>query len=333
MALIPQNGRMVPALHPSGEPPNFQVPGGKTPPKRFRKTAPVFLTASGVFQSGGSSSLNQQALVNQTGLPIEVMELRFAILPTAGDTLTGGAFSVQLTYMGEFAMTNSFCPVWSFARSYNMIDEMGLNATNGISHFRLKLARPLWVPPGGFLTADVQNKAQTPNNATLYMGVSCRALLDKEPRPKSVKVPYVSFYASKVFDAWGAADTDASTETDLANPFGGPLKVQRFVHRMNIYDTTNSLNHEYDNGYADLGSNLFQVRMMSSNGEPLVPVFSTVNQVFSRMTRSWEVEHEVMPGGYVLAYLNKLAPPNLSTGLYQAVDYISMIGYREEATP
>lgn len=318
-------GRMVPAKPVFITPRNSPASTGKV-----RRTSPIFLTASRLYQSGESSAVNQKALINHSGRPIEILEIRFQVLPASGVTLTGGAVSCQLSYNGKHEMTNSFVPVWSFARSYNMIDEMGLNATNHVMGFRLKLARPMWLQPGGFINATFHHNSLTQDALTAQIGLAGRILLDgPSSPPKKVCIPYVSNYQSKSFDGYGAADTDNSTENDLINPFEVPLRVQRFTHHTNIFDATGPLNHEYDNGYADLDSNLFQVRMVGSDGSLIVPTFSTMNQIFSRMTRSWECEHTLAPGGYYVAYLNKLAPPNLTTGTYQVVEHIGMVGYRE----
>lgn len=297
--------------------------------KRIRRTSPVLFSASRSYRTNESAPVNQKALVNLTGFPVEILEIRFQILPTAGDSLTGGAFSCSLKYMGKEDLTNSFVPVWSFARSYNMIDEMGLNADNGVLGFRMKLKRPLWIPKGGYLTAEFMNMGLTANSATARIGLAGRMLLDEPNPPRKLFLPYVSSWTSKQFDAYGVADTDQSTENELVNPFDAPLRVYRFTHHTNLFDTSGAKNHEYDNNYADVDSNLFQVKIMGSNGFAVVPVFSTINQVFQRMTRSWEIEHELGASGYYIAYLNKLAPATLSTAAVQAIQFIGMIGDRE----
>jgi hypothetical protein len=198
-------------------------------------------------------------------------------------------------------------------------------------NLQMKLARPLWLPPRGFITAEFQHRGLIQDNITAQVGIAGRILLDKEPAPRKLFVPYVSHWASKVFDMFGTNDTDSSTENDLINPFDVPLHVQRFVRHMSGFRVASASNFDLDDAFGDIHQNLMQVRIISSDGSPTIPVFSTVGTVFPRMTRSWECEHEVAPGGYYLAYLNKLSPANQTVDAIRGQEFYGMVGYREEA--
>jgi hypothetical protein len=253
----------------------------------------------------------QLAMMNPTGEPFKIHEIRFS-LKTDATYLTGGTFGCKLD-LGTVAITNGFIPIWNFGRVISRDQDIGLQ-------FSWRLKHPLYVPGGGILSPNFENFGQASSTVTARVSYFCTAV-QREP-PNRVFLPWISCYTGKAFQ-YEDADTDASRETDLLNPFDTDLSISHMMGRFNIFSPTSNINNSFT------GSQLLQTRVSLSNGDPLVRTPTPFQQVFGQDGRAWVQRNTVLrPKQFFQVFIDKQATTDSATNV-TIQPYVSLIGYRE----
>jgi len=314
---------------------------------------PIHLTGSTNINANSSASINNQALHSPVAGHIMLQKFKFGALinwPSRmqnGDyaAFSGGAVSVQVQ-LNDQPITKGFVPIWNFGRSINPINEQIPNAvTNSLSNvniydeFDFDLPKPMLYTPSDQLNVSFQHNGQQAITATVRFSAAGRVLPDSFRRPTSRHLPYVASYTTKTFStALAAADFDMSTETDLYNATNEIIYLQRLSGRLNL-----SLTGSYSNtdggslantgagitgGQDDLSSDLLTLTVLSAHGDVWVPNGATFREVFSPVTRTWELDNqELLPGDYVIANFTKAAGAGGAAVYAQAS--VALVGVRE----
>lgn len=313
----------------------FRRAGGNRP--EVRAGTPIFLYAQNTIQPNSPGSVNTSALRNSTGAPILIDEIRFSVGTALSSTGSSGLDGMAANFGGSCIfvklllsksrkqLTGNFVPIWGF----------GTAVDSGEAVYKWRLATPMYLPPGEGIEPLFQHKGFVNTSELVGIGLNGR-VMTQGYKPQKLVYPYVTPWVSKIFAASGA-DSDNSTEEDLINPFEDSLHVVRFCGRhfvlaQNSVTTATQIDEQFSEGTAGNPTVSFNptVRMVSSKGELLVPGFTDFRQVFSRETRSWEVDYDIDANEYIQAFVktttNAAAPYTVIIG--QQV-HITMVGERE----
>jgi len=293
---------------------------------------PIHLTATATVPSSTAGvGVNSVALKEPNGFPMEIHTIKFGQLITGtsgiedGSLILGNVIGCQLS-LGQLPLTNGFVPVWGFSRgTYTGRERLASSGLNSYIEYIWRLSRPLYVPAGGIINPVFKHFGGT--EAAIDARISYSGLsMPANYKPKKIFVPYVSSYMSKVFNSYNGTDSDASTETDLINPFDTDLTIDRIVGRVATYDNTLGIYYEVET--SDVGSRYLTARMVDSLGNQIVKDFGAFNSVFNYVTHTWEIGQKLPPKAYYSVYLQKTAA-GVSNATYRSQAMVSMVGYRE----
>ena len=297
-------------------------------------SSPLHLTASTVLQSNSPGGVNSISLKNPLSTPMEIMEIKFSIqgpIPSTNvPVILGGTVACKLD-MGQIPLTNGFVPMWSFGRSTSLsFEEVGDNNTlMATSEFSWQLPRPLYVPAGAVVTPTFQHLGLIQGSVTARISYSARSLPAGTPPSGRLAVPFAASYMSKSFDMNVAGATN-SVETDLTNPFAEPLYLQRFTGRVAVL--INSIQSATETTVPSAAGQCFNIRMVDSVGRPIVRSFAPFSQVFSAVTRSWELDEKTFldPRSYYQVFIRKDVPLQGSapSSILTAQAFVGMTGWR-----
>jgi hypothetical protein len=318
-------------------------PFRKPPPGTARpETLPIHLTAVTTLASFSTGGVNAIALKNPFGAPMEILEVKFAIEGAAAaqtNPLFGGCIACKMD-LGQIPLTNGFVPVWGFGRAESLFLENVVDPTfgAGIGEYCWRLPVPLYVPANAVITPTFQHRGLVPDELLVRISFSARSLPAGSKPPSNIAIPYAASYTSKSFK-WEEAATDSSKETELVNPFAEQLFLQRFTGRCAV-SATEAINQVLYTTEASVflaqpeaGSQMMNVRMVDSFGTPIVRDFETFRQVFSGVTRAWELDNKttMAPRSYYQVFLRKDVPLTsrgaVVTPLVMQTD-ITMTGWR-----
>ncbi len=360
MALIPPS-RLVTVANSPGRliqprPVGIPLPLSAAVPRRGRshwtqagsfRGRPIHLTATCVVAPSSSGSPNNQALHSPVLSPIEIHDIKFAFslpLPGAANLVNylaadGGSILCQLALNDE-PITDNYVPIWSFDESTNIVNEQTNGATLGAGsaanpysttnygEFTWHLPRALYLRPADQFNVSFQNLGQQAIPATCRVSLS-GCVLENTTDPKTRILPFVSTYVSKVF-ALDSGDSDASTETDLANTTNDVINLHKLTGRVDNNPLTGAVaSAHFDDSttlagtsVVDLGLAIF-VQMYTGRGTQLVPYNSTFRDLFGP-ARAVPISGTLQPGDYIIAALTEEVADNV----YGQVS-LSMIGWRE----
>lgn len=335
--LISPTGRLV----PSSAAPRPVPPYAKNPVYHQQPIAPIHLSAAVQLQTGTSGGVPAQALQNPMGQDMEILEVKFEVSGLLGEadsngTVMGGSIGCEMD-LGDYKITNNSVPLWCFGRAENLPAEVKFDTSFGplsYSAFSWRLPRPLFVPAGAVLLPKFNHFGYLAETLTVRVGYSARSVFKS---PRSVCLPWVAAYKSKVFNPISSADKDQSQEQDLVNKTNRPLHLQRFTGRLQFTGPGAGLTSELQP--ASFGAKYLTMRMMDSYGRPIVRTYTPFRSVFGALTRSWELEGlgaQLDPGGFYRVFLKKAAMTMVAGGTDYNAGYaqafVSMVGWREEKT-
>lgn len=294
---------------------------------------PVHLTAEATIAYGAQGQgPNTTALKNPDDLPMIIHEVKFGMRCDEAQII-GAALSASLS-LGEVPLTAGFVPLWNFARRNDGIPQTEDYQTITFVEMSWKLPRPLYVPAGAIIKPLFSHNGLTKEAIVARVSYSGQSIPRGAPLPEIVSVPYVMAYQAKPF-AIAQADSDESTELDIANPFGVPLHIQRMIGWQSFY---NGEDGEYfdqsdGDGYPYVGGRSVELRVADSRGVPIIRDFAQWQNIFSNYTYAWELEGAVMePRDFYKLFFKKTAPPHADdmsvTDVYTQ-SYVSVIGWRD----
>ncbi len=290
--------------------------------------SPVHLSASLVLASGSSGTVAAAALKNPMGQDMELLEIKFELsgnFQNSTAAVFGGTIWCELV-MGGVKLTNGSIPVWNFGRAENLEGESKSDGTDSLTFlsYSWRLPRPLFIPAGAAVTPNFVHTGYVSDSINVRIGYSCRTVFVK---PKTICVPWVAKYVSKVFNPLTTAGVDNSIELDLVNSNPEPLNLQRFVGRTLALTASGAAGEDFPRSF---GSQYLTMRMTDSYGRPIVRNFTPFRSVFCALTRSWEMENgaQLDPEAYYLVNL-KLGAIGLAASGTIGQAMISMVGWRE----
>lgn len=329
-----------PLLRPSAMRPQARPvpPYAQNPVYHQQPVAPIHLSGAVQLQTGTAGGIAPAALKNPMGQDMEILEVKFEVSGSLGQNADvgvpyGGSIGCELA-LGSYKLTNGAVPVWNFGRAENRpgeakIETIGFASTPySYCSYSWRLPRPLFIPAGAALVPNFNHFGYVPFTLGVRIGYSARSVFK---RPKTIYLPWVASYKSKVFNPITDASTDASDEEELINDTDRVIKLQRFTGRLQYIfpDGTTS-----DIDPVSVGARYLTMRMVDSYGRPIVRTYTPFHSVFSPLTRSWELEDigaQLDPGAFYRVFLKKAAMTMASGqngGQVQA--FVSMVGWREE---
>lgn len=306
-------------------------------------TLPVHLTAAATLASNTTGGVNTVALKNPLGVAMEIHQIKWMISGASGsnnqDNIFGGIIACKLD-LGTNPVTNGFVPTWLFGRPEDLSSETRVGVTGqATSFFSWRLPRPLYIPAGAVLTPTFQHRGLLSTPLTTRISYVGKSLINKRLQPRKLYIPYVASYISPNFDftpSTSVAASSESTETDLVNPHKEPLFLQRFTGRLQTYiNSINGLVNMTETA-AQFADTRTTMRMVDSNGRPVVQSFTQFRQAFAGATRSWDLDNGAVmdPNSYYKAFLKTnpvgltwFSSANITAVLQQA--HIGLVGWRE----
>lgn len=312
------------------------MPQGTVP---LELSTPIHLTATTSLASNTTGGVNTVALKNPMGGAMEVHEIKFQVTGPLSQTnanVFGGIIAAKLD-IGSHPLTNGYVPIWSLGRSLGLgAENLIRNVNNAISEFSWRLARPLYVPADAVITPTFQHRGLITNSLSVRVSYVGRSFNRRGPLPQKVYIPYASAYVSKNFSI-DSADTDESTELELINPFDSPLFIQRFTGRCQFYWNDGSANNyatDSQMGSIVSGGQLMTVRMVDSNGRPIIRNFTVFYTAFPQPTRSWELDGKAVmdPQSYYRVFTRKSAPTAALNIPATTQIFVGCVGWREIGT-
>jgi hypothetical protein len=285
---------------------------------------PLVLSASGVIEANGGSSLNAAALANPHGLAMEVCEIRWRLAPkspTQNDQFqaTGQSIAMKLD-LGQAAIVGEQVPVGlfgsfrdssEFAAEIYGLDLQSPTVTVQPTSYFWRPEYPIFVPANQILTPSFEHMGQIglPYQLDLvYIGRT----LPPDYKPGSIMLPWISAWNFQSFQqiSGGLGGTGISSELTLNNPFGVPMKISKLTGRCSLINASNPGATTFTN-YAT--EELFQfrqrlsaLRIRSSKGEDVVRTQTPFDGLFPYGWREWDIEGQwiMRPGEFYKARLD-----------------------------
>lgn len=334
---------------------------------------PLALRAEVELAANGAGTPKAVALINPTGEPWEIHEVKFSVRRKTDATLrqnsSGGIVLCRMTWMGK-PVTQGLVPLWNFGLAKRLGFEIAVpfqylpiqetpsvfqGARSCDAYYSWKLDHPLYIPPGGILQPEFQHAGMVPETYRVGVLYSGRVLKD-QPLPKKVKVPFVSCWRSNFFEALLETGTDQSPPSQLVNEFDHDLTIERFIGR--VCQTSSYTAAEVAGAVAgalvdDLEDGLFATELfrirnhLDSVGNIIVRGYEggsgpPLRAVYGPKGRAWQQRHVLPPTVGHRLFLQKLAAPAGVAYRVTALETIkevrasaniSMVGWREEYVP
>lgn len=334
---------------------------------------PLVRRAEVLLQSNAGGSPQALALTNPTGEPWEIHEIKFGIRRetdlTSREASAGALIGCRMTWLGK-PVTQGFVPVWNFGLAKRAGLEIqtpvrysplpsSIYARTSDAYYGWELDHPLYIPPGTTLLPEFKHSGLSPRTyraSILYSG----NVLVNAPRPRKVKVPFVSAWQSNFYEALTETGEETSPETVLYNDLGAPWTIERFIGRVAL---NTSLLADPGGGNAtietivdDLADGLFagemfRVKHYDSLGNIVVRGYAAGNgpplrSVYGPRGRAWQQRHTLdAEQRHTIVLFKKAAPEGTQYAVVsggfdsqtiQAVHgaaQISAVGWREELVP
>lgn len=311
-------------------------------------TNPMVLSGNVVVNPNTDGIVPNASLANPLGLPMELLEVRFRLLPRGAEgdaaSLSGLGLGVKMD-LGKVPVVDAYMPVGTFGTSrdsyelqpyvYNDV-EGGSLALSFPSIFSWRLKYPCFIPANSALACVVRPLGQNQFPVSVDVAYIVRTWDMRRPIPATSKVPWASSYESKGFDyiTTAPAGSDVSSNLDIINPFSVPLELARFGARVSFLqndDSTavNSVFEDFVNGRDRLAT----MTMRSSRGFDIVRTGVSVGSLFPQNWRAWDIpgKWRMTPGEFYKVQL-ALEPvvesvPTPRSGQLQFS--VAMTGYRD----
>lgn len=294
---------------------------------------PITLAAEAIVAPGEFSTLNTDALRNNTASPIEIREIRFGGFLTDPNLvllpLGAGFADVDLKIDGVKLMNNPVSVAlldrtegngWYYSTAVGGVGAMAIS--------RYKLARPIILMPGQGIEPSLYHRSVAPSPLALRVAFAGRAL--SSPPPERRWLPYIaSFQKTVTIDGSGTAANVTivtSTEKDLLNASGKTVRVERIAGRLYRFVASGSntiLQEARISADGDFFANT-KVRLTDSRGFNYA--FDTpMPSIFDPARRNWECPNNMPPNSYIIS---ETTIPSLAGATSAQVAY-AIVGYRE----
>ncbi len=266
---------------------------------------PLIFSAKAIVNTGAGGSVNTAALANPHGMPMELLEVRFRVIPCNDDAgffaaLTGQSIGVKMD-MGTIPIVDSGVAISQFGSFRDTSEHGSLQfvptlvqtvAMPSVYYWRLKY--PLYIPAGSVVVPTFEHLGQNPFPVEVEVVYICRTIPEGQKIPSRLMVPWVGSYNSKAFDQLTGtlAGSDQASELDLLNPFKVPLEITKLTGRATLVTFTDDGEIVGDTAFEEkllFRSRLATVRIRSSRGDDVVRTPTPFNGLFPLGWREWGV--------------------------------------------
>jgi hypothetical protein len=303
---------LVPVAHwPEEEPMTAPAPAS------LPYTNPLVLYGSVTVNPNTDGAVPNPSLSNPNGEPMELLEVRFRIVPqnkSGSASIIPAAMGLGLGVkmdLGKAAVVDSYVPVGDLGTSRDSYESQlgvysaaafgpapGVQSLQNMYGWRLKY--PLFIPGGSTLSCVLRPMGQNAYPVNVDVAYICRTWDPRKPTPTTVKVPWVTSYESKssVYQDSAVAVQHQSSQLDIVNPFDAMLELARFGGRVSMLVNTSGLAFgdsvlEDPTTYRDV---LATIRMRSSRGFDIVGAPVAFGGLFPYCWRAWD-----LPGKWLMA--------------------------------
>lgn len=295
--------------------------------------SPLILQAQIVAPAGGGAMglADTTRLENPFQAPMWIDEIRFRI--PGGNTVEWSSISIELK-LGNLSLTRSNVPIGLFGK---VLTDQNFDSDSGTQYeYTWKLPKPLFIPARELLRPTVYFQAYAgATSRTVTILYVCRPLPRDYPTPKNLQVPWVSYFQppNLTLPSASADRSDASTPSDLYNPWDQDLHVQRFIGRLLPRNVASEMQNlmSLDSAKVDLTTGLVTtgtlVSAQDSMNNILIRDPTPFGHVFDFIDRSWTVNCILPPKGFYLFTVDRLWS-NYAAALTASV-CIGMVGWRE----
>jgi hypothetical protein len=324
--------------------------------KLGQKFEPLILRAETLVGVGANGSPNNNALINPTGEPWEIHEIKFGVRRETNLTYaraTGAALDVNISWCGK-KVTDGFVPVWNCGAAQSVEEFRPLSGVAALivgeywraqdSFYSWKLDHPLYVPPRTALAVEFRNNGLI--NIPLRSSIALLGrVMPRSAKPTKVKVPYVSAFKSNFYDFLLAGGPETSPESVLFNQLTSNLTIERFIGRIasRIQTDENDGSFVYVDQIARLAfrGSIFSAKHRMTTGDIVARDWVKFGDIYGWRNYKWNVRHVLEPDVGHIIELRKNAPPStpsattLNSEIIDATAQaiVSMVGWREEEVP
>ena len=314
-------------------------------------TQPLVLWGSVIAEPNVDSPVPNEQLANPFGLPMELLAIRFRLVPIVSSAnalnarVTGGGVKVKLD-LGPAAIASDI-PIALFGDMRDTYENGApLLATVPFTGgeyvlptaYDWRLKYPLFIPAGRVVTAVFTPLGINPFPVQVDVIYICRTWDHSKPEPRKTKVPWAASFESKAFtyQANEPKSESVSSNLDVLNPFGVPLELSRLSGRCTslrlLAVSGTQANYIYED-LAEFRQVLSTVRMRSSRGFDLIRTPVPFDGVFPVNWRSWDILDgwQMAPQEYYRVQVNIAAvgatvdAGNIATGQFS----VGVVGYRD----
>lgn len=291
--------------------------------KAFQRPSPVLLSSSVAVSPGSIGTPNMAELAYPYRKAVLIDEIRFDLRAEAANAINLGSILYAKFQLGQYYLMRDPVPIWLLGTLMDFQEEQGLDSiltTNeAFSHYRWRLAEPLYVEAGEVLRPQLShvlhNTAVPAGAITCQVSYAGRVVPPQDKRPGIIEVPYVAPFVTTFGNTY-----QQSNEFNLFNPFDKPLRVQRLTARV-LTDT--SFPRLTTNYTPAAGQNFAQLQLDDSWGGKMVRDLTGIGDVCDEMRAAWTVDTVMPAKGQYLA--------KVWTIQSNEQVHIAMIGTREEA--
>lgn len=340
---------------------------------------PIVLYGETTLSSGSSLAPNTAALQNPHSLPMELLGVRFHLHALNTDNDASGGFVIPGSVnglgvgvkmdMGKIQIVDAGVPVSLLGTARDdsedgdagyptfstnayvatvaanaFLDASTSPLANTYDYF-WKFAKPMLVPAKATVVPLFSHLTQTPWDVKIGVSYYCRTLRRSANTPPVVYVPWVTKYVSKSFDVnegANVADSDASSEQDIYNPFPGAcVELQRLSGRVNYAfngaaNAVTNGNYEYTTQAASMGDQVYEymrMSMRSSRGDEIIQTPTRFGLLFQQTVKTWEFPRgwSMQPQEYYKIFLARDAftGPGQVSGTGRIQFAVGAIGFRK----
>jgi hypothetical protein len=314
------------------------------------------LTASVLLAPGAALSPSVQALRAPAGYAMLVDEIKMEVAALSSDVgadsqipgiesagmLAGAQFKLKQAGKDDVLLSAGMVPIAMFAPSVQTqaehIDSSSFipsTASESRSQYSWFPKSPIYIPAGALLEPTFENRGFL--NISLRVRVSYSVRIIPANAPALCRIPYVMAWQSSMFNADGTEVESDSTEKDLANPFDGPIEIERVIGRVvevlaivgysppiRVIEG-NAGQHAAPTGYAFV-LNQTKLQLTASWGTRFIQDWIPWAAAFDMWTRSIPATHEMPPKSH---YMVQIKGGGESVTDVQFFACVSMVGSRE----
>lgn len=275
---------------------------------------PLLLSTRFVVPANSVRSPSDEfALVPAFDEPLFLDEIRFNFVNKSLDTRPENDIRVELTMGGSVQLTHLPVPLAALNTSpqpFNLTTiPLTVGGTSGLIYtprngVTFRLPKPMYLNATNFvdkLIPKIHNN--TAQEITMTVSYACRRA-QKGIQPAENWYPYIASYRTPNFELTPTSIPFLfeSTPNDLVNPYSVPLLVDRLVGFIGTDTPVSDVATGYQN--RSYVGELLNVRLLDTNGRPVVRDLTPVNALFNLQNNAWQARGMLRPHEYYIAQIS-----------------------------